>query len=151
MAQKIITTYDGVKYQKITLEEIDNTGHYKEISRTTESVLGLLDDIEKLNETKNNINDFRRMYGTMYILTDSVITGLNAQYYYIFTSLVTLHSKDYDSLGDAIIKTLENIGYVNDVKYNDKEIEFTLTTKLNEEKLTLYLRPILEDMIVVGG
>ena len=63
MAQKIITTYDGVKYQKVVLEEVGNTGHYREISRTTETVLGILDDTELLNNAVQTINKFRESAG----------------------------------------------------------------------------------------
>lgn len=59
MAQKTITTYDGIKYQKVVLEEVGNTGHYREISRTTETVLGILDDTELLKSTTQAINNFR--------------------------------------------------------------------------------------------
>ena len=79
------------------------------------------------------------------------MTGLNAKYYYIFTSIAIHYPKDYNTLADGVIKALEELGYVREIVYNNEEIIFTLISKQDEKELVLYLRPIANDVKVVGG
>ena len=90
MAQKTITTYDGIKYQKVVLEEVGNTGHYREISRTTETVLGILDDTELLKSTTQTINNFRSRAGRFICLRGS-------GYFFLFT-VIQIETNDFDNL-----------------------------------------------------
>lgn len=87
----------------------------------------------------------------MYILTDSLVTGLNAKYYYLFTSIAVHYPKDYDSLADGVLEVIQSLGYVNEINYNSNEIVFNLTTKKDEQELILYLRPVVNEMKVIGG
>lgn len=133
MAQKTITTYDGIKYQKVVLEEVGNTGHYREISRTTETVLGILDDTELLKSTTQAINNFRSQAGRFICLR-------GGGYFFLFT-VIQIETNDFDNLAQGVLSLIESIGYVTAIDYSDAEkITFKLIDKATEEKeITLVL------------
>lgn len=133
MAQKTITTYDGIKYQKVVLEEVGNTGHYREISRTTETVLGILDDTDLLKSTTQAINNFRSHAGRFICLRGS-------GYFFLFT-VIQIETNDFDNLAQGVLSLIESIGYVTAIDYSDEEkITFKLIDKATEEKeITLVL------------
>ena len=133
MAQKTITTYDGIKYQKVVLEEVGNIGHYREISRTTETILGILDDTELLKSTIQTINNFRSQAGRFICLRGD-------GYFFLFT-VIQIETNDFDNLAQGVLSLIETIGYVTAIDYSDAEkITFKLIDKATEEKeITLVL------------
>jgi hypothetical protein len=139
MAQKEIITYDGVKYQKVVLEEIGNTGHYKEISRTSETVLGILDDALKLQEAIEKINAFRASAGRFVWLHGD-------GYFQVFT-VIQLGQNNFENLSQGVLSFVEEIGYVTEILYEEKKITIKIIQKANEDnEVTLLLEPY-DDLI----
>jgi hypothetical protein len=54
-------------------------------------------------------------------------------------------------LADGVLEVIQSLGYVNKISYNPNEIVFNLTTKKDEQELILYLRPVVNEMKVIGG
>lgn len=160
MTEKTVRVYDGIKYKDVTYSEIEDangnpTGRYATVKEEEVTVLGtyldiqehydqLKTDIEKLSKHKQTENG---IYLNNYVglLTDK------KERIFLFSRRLrdSANATGVKSWFDWVISVLQNIGYVNDSYYAEKDsigniisIEFTITLKDGSDRFKMYLLPM---------
>lgn len=110
--------YDGLKYWELEMEPIlingEESGHYKEINRKHIIINGIFDDETVRSEVINFINDMHKKCQSEYYILESQAhyETLNADRAYLFSSYSL--SPEYNSLGEAIIGFMIDLGWIVD-------------------------------------
>lgn len=149
MATIKMRVYNGINYETIEIEEVTDesgnpTGYYKQISKESSSIFGILDEKEKYDEVCRTIDEMTTVFPQQYFYA---LIGSDG-YIKIFTTLgLYAIPNSVESISKGVLDEIAAVGYVTEVNYANNEIQFLISEKETGNQLSFVFKSFLDHII----